>query len=193
MGSMEIRDPKREETLPFAESHSFRRRVAPVCGAIPHPDTAPRRRHAPSGAKERGREGSRGWEGGEVRVAAGGTHLDHSAITPPLHSPCARHVRREGSNYLTQGKSAPCATTRRAVRDARVPLWLVPRPGVFYRRPKPANCPTWRRSPARHFGRFVPGKDGPAQGRSRTEHRTQTRVPGVFISYHGACRRLALL
>jgi len=60
----------------------------------------PRRRHAPSGAKERGREGSRGWEGGEVRVAAGGKgfpHLDHSAITPPLHSPCARHVRREGA------------------------------------------------------------------------------------------------
>ena len=62
----------------------------------------PRRRHAPSGAKERGREGSRGWEGGEVRVAAGGLflYLDRSAITPPLHSPCARHVRRESSGVV---------------------------------------------------------------------------------------------
>ena len=71
--------------------------------------------------------------------------------------------------------------------------WLDPRPGVFHRRPKPPNCPTRRWSPARHFGRFVPGKGGSAQGRSRTEHRNQTRVPGVFISYHGACRRLAIL
>ena len=63
----------------------------------------PRRRHAPSGAKERGREGSRGWEGGEVRVAAGCKgfpHIDRSAITPPLHSPCARHVRRESSGVV---------------------------------------------------------------------------------------------
>ena len=72
-------------------------------------------------------------------------------------------------------------------------VWLDPRPGVFHRRPKPPNCPTRRWSPARHFGRFVPGKGGSAQGRSRTEHRNQTRVPGVFISYHGACRRLAIL
>ena len=71
--------------------------------------------------------------------------------------------------------------------------WLDPRPGVFHRRPKPPNCPTRRWSPARHFGRFVPGKGGSAQDRSRTEHRNQTRVPGVFISYHGACRRLAIL
>ena len=65
--------------------------------------------------------------------------------------------------------------------------------GVFHRKPKPSNCPTRRRSPARNFGPFVPGKGGSAQGRSRMEHRNQTRVPGVFISYHGACRRLALL
>ena len=48
-------------------------------------------------------------------------------------------------------------------------------------------------APARPFGRFVPGKGGLAQGRSQTERRNQTRVPGVFISYHGACRRLPLL
>ena len=78
-------------------------------------------------------------------------------------------------------------------------LWLInkqpPRgPGSsIYRRPKPPNCPTWRWSPARSFGRFVPGKGGLAQGRSRTEHRNQTRVPGLFICYHGACRRLPLL
>ena len=72
--------------------------------------------------------------------------------------------------------------------------WLVPQPGVFHRRPKPSNCPIWRWSPARHFGRFVPVKGGSAQGRSWTEHRNQTRVPGLFISYyHGACRRLPLL
>ena len=56
-----------------------------------------------------------------------------------------------------------------------------------------SKLPDWRRSPARHFGPFVPGKDGSAQDRSRMEHRNQTRVPGVFVSYHGACRRLALL
>ena len=78
------------------------------------------------------------------------------------------------------------------VRLVRV-VWLDPWPGVLHRGPKPANCPTRRRSPARHFGPFVPGKGGSAQGRSRMEHRNQIRVPGVFISYHGACRRLALL
>ena len=72
-------------------------------------------------------------------------------------------------------------------------MWLDPRPGVFHRQktqttklPDPAVV---ARTP---FGRFVPGKGGSAQGRSRTEHRNQTRVPGVFISYHGACRRLAI-
>ena len=93
----------------------------PPCVALFPTPTSPR-------AEWRKREGPGGKQGlgrGEVRVAAGCKgfpHIDRSAITPPLHSPCARHVRREGSNYLTQGKSAPCATTRRAVQDARVPL-----------------------------------------------------------------------
>ena len=40
---------------------------------------------------------------------------------------------------------------------------------------------------------FVPGEGGMAQDRSRMEHKNKRRVPGVFISYHGAYRRLALL
>ena len=42
---------------------------------------------------------------------------------------------------------------------------------------------------------FVPGEGGMAQDRSRMEHKNKRRVPGVFISYHGASRsrRLALL
>ena len=55
--------------------------------------------------------------------------------------------------------------------------WLVPQPGVFHRRPKPSNFPTWRWSPARPFGRFVPGKGGLAQGRSRTGHRKNQQTP----------------
>ena len=95
MGSMEIRDPKREETLPFAESHSFRRRVAPVCGAIPHPDVATRRVAQKRGA---GREAGAGKGGRCVSLKEAYFYtLDRSAITPPLHSPCARHVRREGA------------------------------------------------------------------------------------------------
>ena len=56
---------------------------------------------------------------------------------------------------------------------------------LFYRRPKPANCPTWRWSPARPFCRFVPppGEGGTAQGRSRTEHK---------IKINAECRRVCL-
>ena len=34
---------------------------------------------------------------------------------------------------------SPCAVGRVAPRQ-----WLVPWPGVFYRRPKPGKCSTWR-------------------------------------------------
>ena len=60
-------DLKREEILPFAESHSFRRRVAPACGAIPHPDVATRRVAQKRGA---GRPG--GKQGEEARGLGGG-------------------------------------------------------------------------------------------------------------------------
>ena len=40
----------------------------------------------------------------------------------PLFTHQAQLTRYQHPIYLTQGKSAPCATTRRAVQDARVSL-----------------------------------------------------------------------
>ena len=88
-----------------------------------------------------------------------------------------------------------CSVMEEHDESSRMPVctwWLDPRPGVFYRRPKPPNCPTRRWSPARPFCRFVvPGEGGTAQCRSQTERKNKRRAPGVFISYHGSCRRLA--
>ena len=85
----------------------------------------PRRRHAPSGAKERGREGSRGWEGGRcVSLQDARASLTSTAAPSPHHftAPAPGTCVERAPIYLTQGKGAPCATTRRAVQDARVPL-----------------------------------------------------------------------
>ena len=105
-------------------------------------------------------------------------------------------ARATSSKHPKQKHDNPIQTTqqqRKGAFNERRRRWLVPCPGVFYRRPKSGKCLASRWSPARPFGRFVPGKGGSAQGRSRTEHINKPRMPGVFISYHGACRRLPLL